>query len=97
MVEVLNLRLPEEENILKSIKKLKSKYHHIKEFLLEFIEAYQPYQNNIINNNINNQSLQVRNLRNSMMMSNSQMIGMSDNNLEKIPQSPRKDLVLKKM
>ena len=94
MVEVLNLRLPEEENILKSIKKLKSKYHHIKEFLLEFAEAYQPNQNNIINNNINNQSLQVRNRRNSMMMSNSQMIGMSDNNLEKIPQSPRKDIGL---
>ena len=90
MMEIINLRLPEEENIIKSIKKLKSKYHHIKEFLLEFTEAYQPNQN--INNN--NQSLQVRNRRNSMVMLSSQMAGMSDNNLEKIPLSPRKDIGL---
>ena len=91
MMEIINLRLPEEENIIKSIKKLKSKYHHIKEFLLEFTEAYQPNQN-ILNNN--NQSLQVRNRRNSMVMLGSQMAGMSDNNLEKIPLSPRKDIGL---
>ena len=92
MIELVNLRLPEEENIIKNIKKLKSKYHHIKEFLLEFIETYQPNQNNNIINNNNNQSLQVRNRRNSMMMPDNQMIG--DNNLEKISESPRKDIGL---
>ena len=90
MLEALNLRLPEEENILKSIKKLKSKLHNIKEFLLEFIDTYQPNpNNNIINNNNTNQSQQVRIRRNSMILE-----GMSDNNLEKVSQSPRRDLRL---
>ena len=94
MVEALNLRLPEEEDILNNIKKLKSKYHHIKEFLLEFIDTYEqnPNNNNINNNNNNNIILpqQLRHRQSSIILS-SQLEGLSDNNLDQISSIPRKD------
>ena len=93
MVEALNLRLPEEEDILNNIKKLKSKYHHIKEFLLEFIDTYeQNPNNNNINNNNNNIILpqQLRHRQSSIILS-SQLEGLSDNNLDQISSIPRKD------
>ena len=92
MVEALNLRLPEEEDILNSIKKLKSKYHHIKEFLLEFIDTYQQNPNNNINNNNNNNisPQQLRHRQSSIILS-SQLEGLSDNNLDQISTIPRKD------
>ena len=94
MVEVLNLRLPEEEDILNNIKKLKSKYHHIKEFLLEFIDTYEqnPNNNNINNNNNNNIILpqQLRHRQSSIILS-SQLEGLSENNLDQISTIPRKD------
>ena len=92
MVEALNLRLPEEEDILNSIKKLKSKYHHIKEFLLEFIDTYQQNPNNNINNNNNNNisPQQLRHRQSSIILS-SQLEGLINNNLDQISTIPRKD------
>ena len=86
MVEALNLRLPEEEDILNNIKKLKSKYHHIKEFLLEFIDTYEQNPNN--NNIILPQ--QLRHRQSSIILS-SQLEGLSENNLDQISTIPRKD------
>ena len=93
MVEVLNLRLPEEEDILNNIKKLKSKYHHIKEFLLEFIDTYEqnPNNNNINNNNNNNILPQQLRHRQSSIILSSQLEGLSENNLDQISTIPRKD------
>ena len=93
-IDALNTRLPDEENILNSIKKLKSKYSHLKEILLEFIDTYQPNSNNnASNNNTNNNPPQQRHRRNSMMLG-SQLEGFSENNLVQVPQSPRRDTKL---
>lgn len=93
-IDALNTRLPDEENILNSMKKLKSKYSHLKEILLEFIDTYQPNSNNnASNNNTNNNPPQQRHRRNSMMLG-SQLEGFSENNLVQVPQSPRRDTKL---
>ena len=60
----INENLPDEENILNNIEKLKQKIKNVKNALINFINNYQPPTNN---NNNNNQLL-ARNRRNSMII-----------------------------
>ena len=59
----INENLPDEENILNNIEKLKQKIKNVKNALINFINNYQPPTNN----NNNNQLL-ARNRRNSMII-----------------------------
>ena len=82
IVEELNNENLDEENIQNKLKKLKSKIKHITEFLIEFIDNYQP------NNNINKSPQHVKQRRNSMVIGNE--IG-NLINLENNIMSPRKN------
>jgi len=85
IVEELNNVNLDEESIQKKLKKLKSKIKRITEFLLEFIDNYQP------NNSINKPPQNVKTRRNSMVLGNEIGKLINNNNIENNIMSPRKN------
>ena len=88
LVEELNNNNFDEENIQNKLKKLKSKIKHITEFLLEFIDNYQPNNNN--NNNIYNINNQPKHRRNSMVLGD-EIGNLINNNLDNNTLSPKRN------